>query len=1126
MIKARFLLYFILLNWIHIIHAQNQELRFTHITDLDGLSNPNVNWITQDSKGFMWFGTIGGLNMYDGYKFKKFLPVDNDSNSISSTFIRTIVPTQDGNLWIGTTSGLDFYDRQKDAFNRYFNPISISKGVNADDIYSISIDKDDNLWLATMAGGLNFFNAKSKIFKEYAYDSTNKASMSSNRVLKVYHDRHERLWIGTWEGILNLFDSKNNKFLRIPIRDKTTGILNTNQIRDILQDKDGVIWIATSGSGLYKMIEELNGNYSFVNYCNDPKNPNSISKNLVSRIIEDQHGGLWLGTENGGLNYFSTKGSRFIRYNYDPLNTESLNHNSVWSIFQDNSGNLWVGTFTNGINLNKASQSSFKLFKSMPCNDLSLSYNTVSSFCEDHEGIVWIGTDGGGLDAYNKVTKTFKHFNTGNSNIGNNAVLSVYEDSKRNIWVGTWEGGLNLFDRKSGKFIKYTKENSDLGCNNIITIKEDKRGILWVGTFWGDGGISYLDTKKNKFITFKTNNSEIPDNSVYSIVDGPGNELYLGTGNGLSIFNTNEKTFKNYQNNLKDPHSLSQNTVMCILIAKDSSIWLGTADGLNKFNRSNGTFIRYLIADGLPNTGIVGIEEDNNENLWISTGSGLSRYNYKTGAFRNFDVTDGLQGTSFFRCSHYKAPDGEIYFGGTKGFNVFDPEKIKETKVIPPVYLTGFEIYNQPVKIGAKDSPLQQQITEASKIRLKYDQSVITFDFVALYYSSPEKINYSYKLEGFDKDWNQAKEVRSATYTNLNPGKYVFRVKVPCNNGICNEQGTSIQVIIVPPFWMTLWFKICSIILILLFIFGIFINRVRSINERNRLLEKMVDERTSELKQKNEFMRTQSEVLNETNTLLEERQQRIEEQTEELMAQKEELVRVNNELHDLNATKDKFFSIIAHDIKNPFNTILGFSELMLSNFTKWTDEKKLQIVQIIFSSSQGLFDLLENLLQWSRSQRGLIDFTPVSTTLNQQVNTTILLLKDTAEAKNIHITTDLCQNDIKINGDLRMLDTIFRNLLSNAIKFTYPEGEIKIKTRIEDNLGIFEISDTGMGMSKEVQAKLFRLDSHQSSIGTNEEKGTGLGLILVKEFVSKHGGQIDVISAEGKGSTFIIKFPI
>ncbi len=1149
--------------------SQIKDIAFKHITIKDGLPNSNIQCIFQDSKGFMWFGSEDGLIKYDGCTFQLFKNIITDSTSISANYIRAIVEDSKGNLWIGNTSGINMFDREKNSFISYQYDKSNPNSISPSEVFSIVMDAKDNLWIGLISGGLCYFDSNKKSFVKYLHDKTNPYSIASNKIYTVYIDHASRLWIGMWNGLLDLYDKDKNKFTHFEVNDKHQTILNRNQIRAILEDKQGTIWIATSGSGLYKMVMNDDGNPVFYNYHHLPGNENSLNNNYISCLIEDADRGLWIGTENGGLDFFDTQKQQFFHHESDKFDESSLSYNSIWSLFQDKSQNLWVGTFTSGINLYiKNANSIFKSFKNIPCNNQSLSFNTVSCFLEDRQGNLWVGTDGGGLNFFNRTAGTFTVINSSNSKLSSDHVLSLYEDSFGNFWIGTWEGGLNLYDRTKGTFQQYTKENSGLGCNNIISIIEDKNKTLWVGTFWGEGGISYFDRNKNRFITYLKENSNLSDNTTYTMLNDKNGTLWIGTLSGLNKFDNTNKTFTDYYTKDYDSTSLSQNTVLSLLETHDSILWVGTAGGLNRLDRKNGKFTRYYLKNGLPNNYIAGMEEDAKGFIWISTENGISRFDPKKQTFRNFDESYGLQGAQFFRCSHYKARNGEIYFGGTQGFSIVRPDYIEETHNKPLIYITDFKIFNKPLPIGAKGSPLKKDITETKDIILSYKQSSFSLEYAALNYISPQKTKYSYILEGFDKEWYEAGNKRTANYTNLSPGKYIFRVKVPYNDGISNEEGTSLRIIIIPPYWQTWWFRFLAALVLIIILLTIYYIRVWQIRSANILLEHQIKERTKELSLKNKLLKNQSDNLNEintlleekqeqieeqteelkfvnkqlnennsllmqqaselseTNTLLEEKQQRIEEQTQELMYQKNALEKINAELNELIATKDKFFSIVAHDIKNPFNTVLGFSELLVDNFNKWTNEKKLQIASIIHSSSQSVYALLENLLQWSRSQRGIIPFEPKRVKLSDRIDYCVALLKESADSKNIQLTSQTIGNEVYVKADIQMLDTILRNLISNAIKFTKSNGLVTIQLKADNNFAIVSVKDNGVGISPESLNKLFKIGSHHTTNGTNQERGTGLGLILINDFVKKHGGEIGVESKVDEGSTFFFNLPL
>jgi len=472
-----------------------------------------------------------------------------------------------------------------------------------------------------------------------------------------------------------------------------------------------------------------------------------------------------------------------------------------------------------------------------------------------------------------------------------------------------------------------------------------------------------------------------------------------------------------------------------------------------------------------------------------------------------------------------------MYFGGTDGFNSFYPDRLKDNlnQNKPKIVITGLKIFNNTIttnELFNRRVVLSNDITETKELVLTHDENFFTFEFIALDFTAPEKNKYAYQMEGFDEHWIDCNTKLEANYTNLDPGEYNFRVKASNNDGIWNEEGTSIKVIILPPWWGTWWFRgLVLIVFALTLVIGYYY-RIRSFKHHEMRLKQKVAQKTYELRQMNSVLIKQAEELNETNSLLEERQKQIEGQSDELSAQKEELIKVNEELQELNATKDKFFSIIAHDIKNPFSAIMGFTSLLEENYNEWTDDMKLEIINLVHQSSKNLYQLLENLLQWSRSQRGIIEFNPENIDLNVLINNVTSLMNGTAEAKNIDFKVALARNAVAVQADKQMLDTILRNLIGNSVKFTNNGGLVQIISEANYEHVKIHIVDNGIGMDKHVRENLFKIGSTNTSAGTENEIGTGLGLILVKEFVERHGGTIEVESELGKGSRFNFTLPL
>jgi signal transduction histidine kinase/ligand-binding sensor domain-containing protein len=1099
----------------------SQNISFEYLTSEDGLSQSSVTCILQDKEGFMWFGTRSGLNKYDGYSIIKYFSDAKDSTSIAGDMIGALIEDHFGNLWIGTNKGISIYNREKDNFINLRHDDNDPNSLSGQSMSCFLEDSQFRFWVGSIEGGLNLFDKENNKFQHYQHDVNDINSLSNNNIRCLAEDNDGKIWIATVNGGLNLLDPNTKKITRFLNESRNPESLPDNIIFSITKDHSGTIWVGTLGAGLCKVNKSPDNKYSFSVFKPVTKDFRRLK---ILSLLADKTGGIWIGTENGGLDFFKISTKSFYNYNVDDNIPNSLNNNSVHSIYEDRTGNLWIGTYAGGVNVVKKNKKKIDTYRKIPGNLNSLSYNAVTCFNEDVDGLLWIGTDGGGVNCLDRKKDKMIHYNTKNTSFKSDAILAICKVTENEFWIGGWECGLNVFNRKNKTFTSFAAGKNGLPNNNISAVQVDQKGKVWVAI--GNVGFACYNEITKTFKVYSTENSRLPNQWLMDLAVDKNGNILLAMAEGFSVFHLQEETFDNFSHNDHDPYSLSSNQVNTILVTRDSTIWLGTANGIDRFDAANKKFFNYYRHDGLAGNNVAGLVEDKNGHVWITTTDGISDYNPETGKYKNFNYSDGLQGNNFIINAAYCTSQGELLFGGTNGFNVIRPDSLFENPNKPPIVITDFKIFNKHVGIDTPGSPLDKQISETKQIVLTYKQQIFSFDFVAMDYTAPSQNKYAYYLEGLEKEWNYIGSKRTATYTNLDAGKYIFHVKGSNNDKIWNEEGSTIFIKILPPFWQTLWFKLLVILIISSILFVIYSSRIKAIKQRNSMLAIMVDERTKELRIKNSILETQTEELNEINTILEERQQQVEEQTEELMVQKEELERYNSELNQLNATKDKFFSIIAHDIKNPFTTIMGFSELYLHSFSKWGDDKKLKIMQIIHDSSRSLYQLLENLLQWSRSQRGMIEFNPVMTDLNQQINVAVTLLMETSNAKNIKIETNFLNKKITFHADLQMLDTIFRNILSNAIKFSYSGATIHITTSIEDHYAVAEVRDEGIGMSDEVREKLFRIDTHHTSTGTNNEKGTGLGLILAKEFILKHGGVIEVESVENKGSAFYIKIPL
>ena len=751
-----------------------------------------------------------------------------------------------------------------------------------------------------------------------------------------------------------------------------------------------------------------------------------------------------------------------------------MNNESIEAICQDKTGNLWFGTYTGGLNIAMKNRDAIIKYQNLPGAPFSLSHNTVMCFSEDHQGLLWVGTDGGGLNLFDRQINRFLRFNMDNSGLSSNAILCITKASDNQIWLGTWAGGLVHFDIKTKTFTSFTSKNSGIQDNNIYAITEGDNNDLWLGSF--EHGLIHYQIKEKKFTEFTPENSGLANKMIVKMVKFSKGRLLIGTINSFQIFSPGEDHFITYLSDRNNPNSLSYPRITDILPENDSCVWIGTPDGLNRFNPNTGSFKRYYEKDGLPNNFIKGLVIDKSGALWVTTNNGVSQYDYRQGTFKNFTKADGLQGNEFSERAVLNTKSGALLMGGTRGFNIVYPEKIAVNKIVPDVLITDLKIFNKSAVPGDVNSPLIKNITETKSLTLTSKLSVLTFYFAVMDFSASEKNQYAYKMENFDREWIYSGKKGEATYTNLSPGEYVFRVKGSNNDGLWNETGTSIGITILPPWWNTWWFRLILVFTIMSILAFIYFSRVQRLKNQKILLEKSVAIKTAEL-------------------------------------------------YELNASKDKFFSIIAHDLKNPFNTIIGFSDILIEEIRSGYRERIEEYAEAINNSAVQTLRLLENLLEWANSQTGNILFKPATIKLDELLNEEFRMLSDMAMAKNIQIKSSFPDN-LTIIADKNMIKTVLRNLISNAVKFTHKNGMVEVKARKDNKNVEISVSDNGIGMTKETISKLFRLDANLSTNGTENEKGTGLGLFLCKEFIEKHGGKIWVESESGKGSIFKFSLPL
>ncbi len=875
--------------------AHDQVIKFQRLTIENGLSQSSIFCILQDRRGFMWFGTEDGLNQYDGYKFKIYRNNPENLNSISYNNIKAIHEDRSGILWFGTYGGgLNRFDHEKEQFDHYQADPKDPKSLSNNFVTAICEDSSGNLWIGT-ENGLNMLipsanDESSATFTTYNADLSFPYSLSADRIKSIYEDSYGVLWIGTYGGGLNRFDHEKEQFDHYQADPKDPKSLSNNFVTAICEDSSGNLWIGTE-NGLNMLIQSKSGESapSFVHFQGDPDDPSSLSDKSINAIWKDRTGTLWIGTKNGLNKLVSVEkdGSSpiFIQYKNDPNDPDSLGYNEVFSINEDRTGVLWIGTHA-GLNKVDQKRKPFLLYRSKPNDPHSLSHNYVYSIWKDKSGVLWIGTQGGGLNKFDRQKGQFIHYRADPSDptsLSSSWIRTIYEDRSGTLWIGTLNGLNKLVPgKREGSpptFVHYWADSDrldSLSNNTVRTIIEDHSRMLWIGT---EDGLNRFDREREKFTRYRNdpdNPRSLSNNFIYSIFEDSSDTLWIGTLDGLNKLVPSKEEgssplFVHYKAEPDNPSSISNSEVLSIYEDRSGVLWIGTPGGLNKFDRERESFAYYTEKDGLPNDLIYNIVEDNNGNLWLSTNKGLSLFDPRQETFKNYDVKDGLQSNEFNLGACYKGSDGEIFFGGINGFNSFYPEDIHDNPHVPAVVITEFQIFNKPIPIGEGPdgrSILKKSITETQAITLSHKDRVLSFEFTALHFASPEKNEYAYKMEGFEKDWNYVGNRRFVTYTNLPPGHYVFRVKGSNNDGIWNEEGASLKISITPPFWQTMWFRGAVIITILLFFYSIYEIRTKSIRERSKELENRVGERTAELKAANQELQQEIVVRKRAETAL------------------------------------------------------------------------------------------------------------------------------------------------------------------------------------------------------------------------------------------------------------------
>jgi len=1053
-------------------YGQVKSYPFSKLDIQDGLSDNHVNTIFKDRRGYLWFGTRLGLNRYDGYSFKVFRHDDSDPTSLTDDNVQLICEGPEDKLYIsGATGGIDIYDPVTERFVRntddYFKDHHLSRLGIAD----IVRGKDNHYYFIYKDSGVYRFEHDKAAIR--LGPDTGVTGPAQSWVEDAALDSSGGLWLSYGNEMLERIDLSTG---RITLR---TAVLQQAKpqaqygYKVFIDDLDK-LWLYAPGNltGLW----EFDGHNGALSHFSRDSGQARLSSNIVGSVIADDKGLVWIATDQGGIDLMD-RTKLTVKYLQHSDEERSLPENTISTLYRDNNGTVWAGTLKSGIGYYQQNMLRFPLYRRQPGVPGSLPYDDVNCFAQDARGNIWIGTNGGGLIYFDRAKNGFsrlRHEAANTNSLCNDVVVSLSVDHLGRLWIGTYQGGLDCYDGR--KFIHYRHKDSDpasLADDRVYALREDADGALWVGTM--TGGLDRLDVAKGKFYH---NSMAVPyslhSNYVPALAEDSASNLWIGTGWGIEVLSRRTGKYIHYT---KAANSLPDDVIYGITCDHSGNMWVATRQGLSVLQPGRDTFQVFHMKDGLPSNSVLSVLEDAEHCLWASTSGGLSRITVSREGGHigikcvNFDEYDGLQGREFNENAALRTREGELLFGGGKGFNLFRPESIGSDRHIPPVVLTGLQLYN-------KEVPLPASVPMDGKLVLSYKENNFTLEFAALSYVNARKNRYAYQLVGFDKDWmlTDGRNPR-ATYTNIDPGEYVFRVRASNSDGVWNDQGITVRVIVRPPFWKT---ALAYAIYVLVILAALYLGR-QGIIRRARARFALAEERREALR-----------------------------------------------VHELDRMKIKFFTNLSHEFRTPLMLILSPVEKLIRSAE---DASRRQLAMMIERNAKRLLHLVNQLLDLRKMEVNELKLNMSGGDIAEFIKATTDSFADLAEGKGIALDYRSDMDHLPALFDRDKVERIVFNLLSNAFKFTSTGGSVMVDLTVaeKDERGALlqlRVTDTGIGIRAELQEKIFESFFQGETPGHIRNQGTGIGLAITREFVEMHGGTIRVESALDKGSCFTVLLPV
>ena len=1030
-----------------------ESFNFKNITIEDGLSQSTVETIYQDSKGYIWIGTNDGLDRYNGYEFKHYKHDKYDKNSIANNYIVDIIEDKNGYIWVSTIGGLSRINPDKDEIKNYYSKED-SGNLSNSNLWQILCTKDNRL-IASTIDGLNVYDKNKDKFTRILYKE---GELPSQYIYSLEEDINGHIWVGTDNGLVELDKDLN-------IVKSYQDAIEDSDVYNVYDDSKGNIWVCTLDNGLFKINLD---DKSVENYKNN-NSKISIPSNNVRDIISDSEGKLWIATDKG-LCTFDYEREEFITYNKKLYQSNSLIDDEIFCLLKDSSGLIWIGTYSGISRFNP--NSSFTHFKSDPYDNNSISGNVIHGIYEDDDKTLWIGTNESGVNVING--ESIKHLNKENGNLVSDLIEDI-TGFKNYIFIGTNEG-LSVLVKNDKTAKNYTITNyttkDGLPSNKIRSLFIDSKGYLWIGT---NKGLAILDINNNKIIdiTYILDEMGVSDKFIRAVYEDSKGNYYIGCflEGGLIKINPNTKEYKIYKNIENDDSSISNNSIRYINEDLYGNILVGTSHGINILNLSTDKFNHYTEKDGLINNTIYGILVDKNNGIWMSTNAGISKLSTEDDTFKNFTITDGLQSNEFNGRACFKSKDGNMYFGGINGFNVFNSQDIELSTFEPKVIFDNFEINGTNKK-------------DISNIKFKSNENNIKINFFTNDYKNTKTTQYYYKLEGLENEWNMTNS-NSLVFANLGSGDYTLKIKTITQHGVMSDE-SSVHFTINPPIWRSNY-AICIYLILII------ISILRYMHKVNTL-DRLVNERTNKLRKE--------------------------------MEKNEQLFK---KVLSLEQNKNNYFVNLSHELRTPLNVLSSINQL-IKEFTKKdnfiTPEKLSYYMGIMDRNCYRLLGLINNLIDHTKIENNSYIINKKDEDIVYLVEETVLDMKDYIEEKGLELIFDTDVEEKVIRCDKVDIERCIINLVGNAVKFTPEGGLIEVLLQDLDDKVKIIVKDNGIGISEENQKVIFDRFNQVVDESSEQKGGSGLGLTITKQLITLHNGEIYVESEVGVGSEFIIILPV